>query len=224
MIIKGYEMISRLPEDSHIIFLQNRPHNFKLFCVLNRGGVPYMVLVGFDGKHFYQEKSAPFAWARDLMIPAEENSKRYKNYVPYFVDKKAASDWYEMLVDPFEFEVLDERNILEEFITRTGEYLNGFINCFDKITPNIRRGLTEEETWIESVVQFAYVCRMLAGENYDYVCPENLKEIYREGEIRVEFELLREECLRAYQSGDVKRYETLSRKYEAVLKKLRDNM
>ena len=218
MIIKGYEMISRLPKNSHIIFLQNRPHNFKLFCVLNRGGVPYMVLVGFNGKCFYTMKSAPFEWARDLMIPAEEDAKIFKENLPYSIERKAASNWHEMLIGSLDGESISEEAILSEFINITGEYLASFINHYDKIITDSRIGLTQEETWIEAVMQFLHICQMLNGEDYDYVRPENLKEIYREGEIRVESELLREECLGAYQSGDVKRYETLSRKYEAVLK------
>ena len=53
MINKNDEMISDFCGDRNIIFLQDRPHNFKLFCMLNPANVPYMVLVGFNGKCFY---------------------------------------------------------------------------------------------------------------------------------------------------------------------------
>ena len=224
MIIKNDKMIDRLPEDRNIIFLQDRPHNLKLFCVLNRGGVPYMVLVGFNGEYFYSVKSAPFEWARDLMIPAEEDAKIFKENLPYSIERKAASNWHEMLIGSLDGEPISEEAILSEFIDITGEYLASFINHYDKIITDSRIGLTQEETWIEAVMQFLHICQMLNGEDYDYVRPENLVEIYKEGESKAKSEIFRQKAISAYQSLDVEGYVFWCNKLNEIRKNYRNNM
>ena len=224
MITKNDEMISNFCGDMNIIFLQDRPHNLKLFCVLNRGGVPYMVLVGFNGEYFYSVKSAPFEWARDLMIPAEEDAKIFKENLPYSIERKAASNWHEMLIGSLDGEPISEEAILSEFIDITGEYLASFINHYDKIITDSRIGLTQEETWIEAVMQFLHICQMLNGEDYDYVRPENLVEIYKEGESKAKSEIFRQKAISAYQSLDVEGYVFWCNKLNEIRKNYRNNM
>ena len=221
MIIKNDKMIDRLPEDRNIIFLQDRPHNLKLFCVLNRGGVPYMVLVGFNGEYFYSVKSAPFEWARDLMIPAEEDAKIFKENLPYSIERKAASNWHEMLIGSLDYEPIGEEIILREFIDITGEYLASFINRYDKIVCDTRVCLTQKETWLEAVMQFLCIYNMLDGEGYDYVRPKNLTEIYNEGKNEGETEMIRrfrQEAMEAIQNEDVDNYDFFLRRIEEVKK------
>lgn len=224
MITKNDEMISDFCGDRNIIFLQDRPHNFKLFCMLNPANVPYMVLVGFNGKCFYTMKSAPFEWARDLMIPAEEDAKIFKENLPYSIERKAASNWHEMLIGSLDGEPISEEAILSEFIDITGEYLASFINHYDKIITDSRIGLTQEETWIEAVMQFLHICQMLNGEDYDYVRPENLVEIYKEGESKAKSEIFRQKAISAYQSLDVEGYVFWCNKLNEIRKNYRNNM
>ena len=224
MITKNDEMISDFCGDRNIIFLQDRPHNFKLFCMLNPANVPYMVLVGFNGKCFYTMKSAPFEWARDLMIPAEEDAKIFKENLPYSIERKAASNWHEMLISSLDYEPIGEEIILREFIDITGEYLASFINHYDKIITDSRIGLTQEETWIEAVMQFLHICQMLNGEDYDYVRPENLVEIYKEGKIKAKSEIFRQKAISAYQSLDVEGYVFWCNKLNEIRKNYRNNM
>ena len=224
MITKNDEMISDFCGDRNIIFLQDRPHNFKLFCMLNPANVPYMVLVGFNGKCFYTMKSAPFEWARDLMIPAEEDAKIFKENLPYSIERKAASNWHEMLIGSLDGESISEEAILSEFIDITGEYLASFINHYDKIITDSRIGLTQEETWIEAVMQFLHICQMLNGEDYDYVRPENLVEIYKEGKIKAKSEIFRQKAISAYQSLDVEGYVFWCNKLNEIRKNYRNNM
>ena len=224
MITKNDEMISDFCGDRNIIFLQDRPHNFKLFCMLNPANVPYMVLVGFNGKCFYTMKSAPFEWARDLMIPAEEDAKIFKENLPYSIERKAASNWHEMLIGSLDGEPISEEAILSEFINITGEYLASFINHYDKIITDSRIGLTQEETWMEALVQFLHICQMLNGEDYDYVRPENLVEIYKEGKIKAKSEIFRQKAISAYQSLDVEGYVFWSNKLNEIRKNYRNNM
>lgn len=221
MITKNDEMISDFCGDRNIIFLQDRPHNFKLFCMLNPANVPYMVLVGFNGKCFYTMKSAPFERARDLMIPAEEDAKIFKENLPYSIERKAASNWHEMLIGSLDGEPISEEAILSEFIDITGEYLASFINHYDKIITDSRIGLTQEETWIEAVMQFLHICQMLNGEDYDYVRPENLVEIYKEGKIKAKSEIFRQKAISAYQSLDVEGYVFWSNKLNEIRKNYR---
>ena len=221
MITKNDEMISDFCGDRNIIFLQDRPHNFKLFCMLNPANVPYMVLVGFNGKRFYTMESAPFEWARDLMIPAEEDAKIFKENLPYSIERKAASNWHEMLIGSLDYNPIGEEIILREFINITGEYLASFINHYDKIITDSRIGLTQEETWIEAVMQFLHICQMLNGEDYDYVRPENLVEIYNEGENEGETEMIRrfrQKAMEAIQNEDVDNYDFFLRRIEEVKK------
>lgn len=183
-----------------------------------------MVLVGFNGKCFYTMKSAPFEWARDLMIPAEEDAKIFKENLPYSIERKAASNWHEMLIGSLDGEPISEEAILSEFIDITGEYLASFINHYDKIITDSRIGLTQEETWIEAVMQFLHICQMLNGEDYSYVRPENLVEIYKEGKIKAKSEIFRQKAIRAYQSNDVEGYAFWSNKLNKIRKNYRNNM
>lgn len=221
MITKNDEMISDFCGDRNIIFLQDRPHNFKLFCMLNPANVPYMVLVGFNGKCFYTMKSAPFEWARDLMIPAEEDAKIFKENLPYSIERKAASNWHEMLIGSLDYEPIGEEIILREFIDITGEYLASFINRYDKIVCDTRVCLTQKETWLEAVMQFLCIYNMLDGEGYDYVRPKNLTEIYNEGKNEGETEMIRrfrQEAMEAIQNEDVDNYDFFLRRIEEVKK------
>ena len=224
MITKNDEMISDFCGDRNIIFLQDRPHNFKLFCMLNPANVPYMVLVGFNGKCFYTMKSAPFERARDLMIPAEEDAKMFKENLPYSIERKAASNWHEMLISSLDYEPTSEEVILSGFIYITGDYLGRFVNHYDKIITDSRIGLTQEETWIEAVMQFLHICQMLNGEDYDYVRPENLVEIYKEGKIKAKSEIFRQKAISAYQSLDVEGYVFWCNKLNEIRKNYRNNM
>ena len=224
MITKNDEMISDFCGDRNIIFLQDRPHNFKLFCMLNPANVPYMVLVGFNGKCFYTMKSAPFERARDLMIPAEEDAKIFKENLPYSIERKAASNWHEMLIGSLDGEPTSEEVILSGFIYITGDYLGRFVNHYDKIITDSRIGLTQEETWIEAVMQFLHICQMLNGEDYDYVRPENLVEIYKEGKIKAKSEIFRQKAISAYQSLDVEGYVFWCNKLNEIRKNYRNNM
>lgn len=224
MITKNDEMISDFCGDRNIIFLQDRPHNFKLFCMLNPANVPYMVLVGFNGKCFYTMKSAPFEWARDLMIPAEEDAKIFKENLPYSIEIKAASNWHEMLIGSLDYEPIGEEIILREFIDITGEYLASFINRYDKIVCDTRVCLTQKETWLEAVMQFLYIYNMLDGEGYDYVRPKNLTEIYNEGKNEGETEMIRrfrQKAINAYQSNNVEGYVFWSNKLNEIRKNYR---
>ena len=224
MITKNDEMISDFCGDRNIIFLQDRPHNFKLFCMLNQANVPYMVLVGFNGKCFYTMKSAPFEWARDLMIPAEEDAKIFKENLPYSIERKAASNWHEMLIGSLDDEPTSEEVILSGFIYIAGDYLGRFVNHYDKIITDSRIGLTQEETWMEALVQFLHICQMLNGEDYDYVRPENLVEIYKEGESKAKSEIIRQKAINAYQSNNVEGYVFWSNKLNEIRKNYRNNM
>lgn len=221
MITKNDEMISDFCGDRNIIFLQDRPHNFKLFCMLNPANVPYMVLVGFNGKCFYTMKSAPFEWARDLMIPAEEDAKIFKENLPYSIERKAASNWHEMLIGSLDDEPTSEEVILSGFIYIAGDYLGRFVNHYDKIITDSRIGLTQEETWMEALVQFLHICQMLNGEDYDYVRPENLVEIYKEGESKAKSEIIRQKAINAYQSNNVEGYVFWSNKLNEIRKNYR---
>ena len=180
-----------------------------------------MVLVGFDGKQFYSTKSAPFEWARDLMIPAEEDAKIFKENLPYSIERKAASNWHEMLIGSLDDEPTSEEVILSGFIYIAGDYLGRFVNHYDKIITDSRIGLTQEETWMEALVQFLHICQMLNGEDYDYVRPENLVEIYKEGESKAKSEIIRQKAINAYQSNNVEGYVFWSNKLNEIRKNYR---